>query len=49
MANSLPCATLQIVPDAGHAIHLEQPERYADLIVDFLHGRAGHIAQAQEE
>jgi 2-succinyl-6-hydroxy-2,4-cyclohexadiene-1-carboxylate synthase len=48
MANSLPCATLRIVPDAGHAIHLEQPERYAELIADFRHGRAGHCAQAQE-
>lgn len=31
----LPRSTLWIVPDAGHAVHLEQPEVYADLVADF--------------
>jgi 2-succinyl-6-hydroxy-2,4-cyclohexadiene-1-carboxylate synthase len=31
----LPRSTLWIVPDAGHAVHLEEPEVYADLVADF--------------
>jgi pimeloyl-ACP methyl ester carboxylesterase len=26
----------QIIPDAGHNIHLEQPQAFADAITDFL-------------
>lgn len=36
MAASLPRAELAIVPGAGHAIHLEQPEIFADRVAVFL-------------
>ena len=26
---------LELIEDAGHAVHLEQPERVADAIVEF--------------
>ena len=32
MALALPRATLEIVPEAGHAVHLEAPARVAALI-----------------
>jgi pimeloyl-ACP methyl ester carboxylesterase len=32
MAAAIPAATLAIVPDAGHAIHLEAPARIAELL-----------------
>ena len=37
MAQQLPPqeTQLQIVPDAGHAVHLEQPERFVTLVHDF--------------
>ncbi len=35
MAQQLPQAQLQIVPDAGHTVHLEQPERFAALVQKF--------------
>lgn len=42
-------ATLALVPDAGHACHLEQPERFVELLLAFLadpghgdHDDAGH-------
>jgi len=35
MAQHLPQAQLQIVPSAGHAIHLEQPERFVTLVHKF--------------
>lgn len=35
MAQQLPQAQLQIVPDAGHTVHLEQPERFATLVHQF--------------
>ena len=48
MAAELPRAELRIVPEAGHAIHLERPERYAELVTEFVH-RSGHrVAQFQE-
>lgn len=36
LAAALPCARLELVPDAGHAVHLDQPERFADLLDSFL-------------
>ncbi|GIW06430.1 MAG: putative 2-succinyl-6-hydroxy-2,4-cyclohexadiene-1-carboxylate synthase [Dehalococcoidia bacterium] len=36
MADRLPNATVVIVPDAGHAVHLEQPARFAAIIGDVL-------------
>jgi 2-succinyl-6-hydroxy-2,4-cyclohexadiene-1-carboxylate synthase len=35
MAQQLPQAQLQIVPKAGHTVHLEQPERFATLVHKF--------------
>ena len=32
MARHIPSARLAIVPDAGHAVHLEQPARYAAIV-----------------
>lgn len=36
MASRLPDARLEIVPDAGHAVHLERPAEYADVVKSFL-------------
>ncbi len=36
MAARMPAARLAIVPDAGHAVHLEQPQEFDRLVVDFL-------------
>ncbi len=41
MRAMIPRARLEIVPDAGHAVHLEQPERFCSLVLDFLAGRMG--------
>jgi 2-succinyl-6-hydroxy-2,4-cyclohexadiene-1-carboxylate synthase len=36
MAERLPEATLFIVPEAGHTIHLEQPDAFAQRVTEFL-------------
>jgi len=36
MAGAMPRARLAIVPDAGHAIHLEQPDVFIEQVADFL-------------
>lgn len=36
MAQRMPHAQLQIVPDAGHTVHLERPALYARLLLDWL-------------
>lgn len=36
MNDALPCARTQIVPDAGHATHLEQPEAFDRAAGEFL-------------
>ena len=38
LAGRLPDARLEIVPDAGHAVHLEQRRRFAAIISRFLAG-----------
>jgi len=38
LAASLPAASMEIVADAGHSVHLEQPEATADAIVSWLEG-----------
>ena len=38
MAQMIPDATLQIVPDAGHNVHLERAEIYLQLTKSFLQG-----------
>jgi 2-succinyl-6-hydroxy-2,4-cyclohexadiene-1-carboxylate synthase len=40
----LPDAALAIVPQAGHAVHLEQTDRYFDLITTFLVQQRRRIA-----
>lgn len=39
MAAVIPGAELHIIGDAGHAIHLEQPEHYAQTVLKFLSDR----------
>ena len=36
MAILIPTANLNIIPDAGHNVHFEMPEIYADTVRDFL-------------
>jgi 2-succinyl-6-hydroxy-2,4-cyclohexadiene-1-carboxylate synthase len=36
MAKAMPRSVLQIVGNAGHTIHLEQPEAFAQAVNDFL-------------
>ncbi len=36
MLDLIPQARLEVVPDAGHAVHLEQPERFRALVLEFL-------------
>ena len=40
MAVALPCARTEIVPDAGHAVHLERPQAFAGAARGFLEGCA---------
>ena len=40
MAPLLPCSRVRIVPDAGHAVHLEQPAVFDATVGDFLHAHA---------
>jgi len=35
MAQSLPHAQVHIIPDAGHTVHLEQPEVFDRMVIDF--------------
>jgi len=36
MAAALPDATLAVVPDAGHTVHLERPEAWLEAVTPFL-------------
>jgi len=36
MSGRIPCAQVAIIADAGHAAHLEQPERFASTVRGFL-------------
>ena len=40
MAAKLPCGHVRIVPDAGHAVHLEQPAAFDDAVGGFLQAQA---------
>jgi 2-succinyl-6-hydroxy-2,4-cyclohexadiene-1-carboxylate synthase len=41
IAREAPNATVQVVAEAGHAAHLQQPDEVARLVGDFLDGRSG--------
>ena len=54
MADALPRATLAIVENAGHAVHLEQPDAFASIVLEFLEehrpaGRSGSERAGSEE
>lgn len=36
LASSLPMADLSVVPDTGHALHLESPQRFISTVVDYF-------------
>ena len=36
MAQGLPDAQVQLIDDAGHAAHIEQPEAFAEVVLPFL-------------
>jgi 2-succinyl-6-hydroxy-2,4-cyclohexadiene-1-carboxylate synthase len=42
MAGAIPAARLVVVPDAGHAVHLEQPEAFHRHVLEFLESEGCH-------
>ncbi len=42
IAGALPTARLVVVPDGGHATHLEQPEVFHRHVLEFLESEGGH-------
>jgi 2-succinyl-6-hydroxy-2,4-cyclohexadiene-1-carboxylate synthase len=46
MAHAMPDATMQVIEGGGHAAHLEQPDRFNALVLDFL--RRVHTNRASE-
>ena len=36
IADAIPSARLAVVPDAGHAPHIERPAAFRHLVLDFL-------------
>jgi pimeloyl-ACP methyl ester carboxylesterase len=44
MAADLPNARLEMVPGAGHTVHLEQPGHFGDAVLSFL--RASRLDRA---
>lgn len=47
MAHSIPQARLVIVPDAGHTVHLEQPQAWREVLLAFL--ADGRDAEARRD
>lgn len=43
MGSAIGGARVEIVPDAGHAVHLEAPDRFRDLVSEFLRASAGQV------
>ncbi len=35
MAQSIPRASLAVIPETGHAVHLERPQEFAGIVLDF--------------
>ena len=48
MASTMACAQLEIVPDAGHAIHLEQPDLFAATVLSFIERTSRHEDRQEE-
>jgi 2-succinyl-6-hydroxy-2,4-cyclohexadiene-1-carboxylate synthase len=46
MSRVIPGSRLAVVPDAGHAVHLERPDAYRRLVESFL-DEIGGIAPAR--
>ncbi len=46
MAQSLPACRLVVAPEAGHTLHLEQPETFSQAVRQFLDSPAGGAASA---
>lgn len=47
LVDRIPDAELAVIPDAGHAYLLEQPEASADIVLEFLQRRAPAAGQAR--
>ncbi|GAC1462342.1 MAG: 2-succinyl-6-hydroxy-2,4-cyclohexadiene-1-carboxylate synthase [Ktedonobacteraceae bacterium] len=47
MAQTLPNAQVHIVPDAGHAVHLEQPELFDQIVTDFCRKEFFHANRVE--
>ena len=41
MSDALPDAKLEVIPDAGHAPHLEKPAEWLEAVETFLERRNG--------
>ena len=44
MAQAIPDAELEVIPDASHAAPVEQPDRIAERIEEFISSRLGTTA-----
>jgi 2-succinyl-6-hydroxy-2,4-cyclohexadiene-1-carboxylate synthase len=49
MHHGIPDAELELVPDAGHAVHLESPRQFAEIVREFLARRTTVASAAPEE
>jgi 2-succinyl-6-hydroxy-2,4-cyclohexadiene-1-carboxylate synthase len=49
MSRLIPRARLVIVPDAGHAVHLEQPDAFRQAVLEFLEGVPGKTSLGAPE
>ncbi len=48
MSRLIPAARLVIAPDAGHTVHLEQPEIFQRTVLEFLAAAPGHSGTGEE-
>ena len=53
MAARLPAAEVRIVPDAGHTVHLEQPQAFLAALLDFLgaglQSERQHVTEGEQD